>query len=151
MTGGLYLNVLFRRKGLDELFSMKSVPQPYERVRELLGVGAADEPLFSTLFTEEAPVPAPRFEGDGLRVRYLGHACVLLEARGVSILCDPMVSYKYDGGMSRYTFADLPETIDYIVLTPNHQDHVMFETLLQLRHKTSSVCLNQTCRGCSTV
>jgi L-ascorbate metabolism protein UlaG (beta-lactamase superfamily) len=64
---------------------------------------------------------------------------VLLEAKGVSILCDPVVSYKYDGGTSRYTFADLPEVIDYILLTHNHQDHVMFETLLQLRHKTRNI------------
>lgn len=145
--GGLYLNVPFRHEGLDELFGMKSKPQPYERVRELLGVGAADDALFSTLFTEEAPAPAQRFEGDGVRVRYLGHACVLLEAKGVSILCDPMVSYKYDGGMSRYTFADLPETIDYIVLTHNHQDHVMFETLLQLRHKTKNVIIPASAGG----
>jgi L-ascorbate metabolism protein UlaG (beta-lactamase superfamily) len=70
-----------------------------------------------------------------LRVRYFGHACVLMEAKGVSILCDPVISYQLEGGTPRYTFADLPETLDYVLITHNHQDHCMFETLLQLRHK----------------
>jgi L-ascorbate metabolism protein UlaG (beta-lactamase superfamily) len=77
--------------------------------------------------------------GDGVRIRYFGHACVLIEARGVSILCDPVISYMYDSEVPRYTFADLPETIDYVLITHNHQDHCMFETLLQLRHKTRHV------------
>jgi L-ascorbate metabolism protein UlaG (beta-lactamase superfamily) len=137
--GCLYLNLPFKHPGLDELFRMKSVPQPFERIRELLNINAGDEPLFSNLFTDDVPEKVSVYEGDGVRVRYFGHACVLLEARGLSILCDPVVSYKYDGGTSRYTFADLPEVIDYILLTHNHQDHVMFETLLQLRHKTRSI------------
>jgi L-ascorbate metabolism protein UlaG (beta-lactamase superfamily) len=145
--GGLHVNVPFRHEGLDELFRMRSAPQPLERARELLHVEAAEMPLLSALFTEDAPGPAARFEGDGLRVRYFGHACVLLESGGVSVLCDPVVSYKYDGGTSRYTFADLPETIDYVLLTHNHQDHVMFETLLQLRHKIRNVVVPRSTGG----
>ena len=63
----------------------------------------------------------------------------VFETKGVSILTDPVISYKYDGGIQRYTFEDLPETIDYVLITHNHQDHCMFETLLQLRHKTKHV------------
>jgi L-ascorbate metabolism protein UlaG (beta-lactamase superfamily) len=33
----------------------------------------------------------------------------------------------------RFTLEDLPDVIDYVVLTHNHQDHVLLETLLQLR------------------
>jgi hypothetical protein len=29
----------------------------------------------------------------------------------------------------------LPEVIDYVLTTHNHQDHILFETLLQLRHR----------------
>ena len=39
----------------------------------------------------------------------------------------------------RYTYADLPETIDYVLITHNHQDHCMFETLLQLRHRIKNI------------
>jgi L-ascorbate metabolism protein UlaG (beta-lactamase superfamily) len=37
--------------------------------------------------------------------------------------------------VSRYTFDDLPDEIDYVFITHSHQDHILFETILQLRHK----------------
>jgi len=37
--------------------------------------------------------------------------------------------------VSRYTYQDLPDSIDYVVITHNHQDHVLFETILQIKHK----------------
>jgi L-ascorbate metabolism protein UlaG (beta-lactamase superfamily) len=52
---------------------------------------------------------------------------------------DPALSYSYDNGIERYTYEDLPETIDYVLITHSHQDHVMFETLLQLRHKIKNI------------
>jgi L-ascorbate metabolism protein UlaG (beta-lactamase superfamily) len=51
------------------------------------------------------------------------------------MLFDPVLSYTYESNISRYTYLDLPEVIDYVLITHNHQDHVLFETLLQLRHK----------------
>src|SRR6478609_1532164 len=35
--------------------------------------------------------------------------------------------------------AYLPEQIDYVLITHNHQDHVLFETLLQIRHKVKNI------------
>jgi L-ascorbate metabolism protein UlaG (beta-lactamase superfamily) len=70
-----------------------------------------------------------------VRIRYLGHACLLIQTREVSILSDPILSYRHEGGIPRYTYDDLPEEIDYVVITHNHQDHILLETLLQLRHK----------------
>jgi L-ascorbate metabolism protein UlaG (beta-lactamase superfamily) len=49
------------------------------------------------------------------------------------VMSDPVVSYAYPTDIPRYTHADLPDTIDYVVITHNHQDHVLIETLLQLR------------------
>jgi L-ascorbate metabolism protein UlaG (beta-lactamase superfamily) len=51
------------------------------------------------------------------------------------MLFDPALSYTYESDISRYTYQDLPDSIDYVVITHNHQDHVLFETLLQIRHK----------------
>lgn len=68
-----------------------------------------------------------------------GHACVLIESARTSVLVDPLVSYKYEEGIFRYTYADLPEKIDYVLITHNHQDHCMLETLLQLRHRIKHV------------
>jgi L-ascorbate metabolism protein UlaG (beta-lactamase superfamily) len=64
---------------------------------------------------------------------------VLVETPSTSILFDPVLSYTYESSISRYTYLDLPDTIDYLVITHNHQDHVLFETLLQLRHRVRHV------------
>jgi L-ascorbate metabolism protein UlaG (beta-lactamase superfamily) len=63
----------------------------------------------------------------------------LIETQGLSLLFDPVISYTYECETSRYTFEDLPESIDYVVITHNHQDHILFETLLQIRHKVKSI------------
>lgn len=138
--GHVYLNLPFRHAGLGELFKMKETPQTFGHIAEALGVGGADEAAFSRFFTEEAPPPTPdAYAGEGVRIRYFGHACILIEAGGTSILSDPVISYDYAADVSRYTFSDLPEHIDYVFLTHNHQDHLMFETLLQLRHKIKNI------------
>jgi L-ascorbate metabolism protein UlaG (beta-lactamase superfamily) len=145
--GSLHLGVPFDSEGLRALCRMKDEAAPYETVREALGVGVADEPLFRTFFTDEPP-PAPRpYEGAGVRVRYFGHACVLIESARTSVLCDPVVSYHGASGVARYTFADLPERIDYALITHNHQDHCMFETLLQLRHRIRHVVVPRSSGG----
>ncbi|NEO98536.1 MAG: NAD-dependent epimerase/dehydratase family protein [Symploca sp. SIO2E9] len=133
--GYLHLNLPFNDSRLDRLFQMRETPQPYIQIKNLLGIAEEDEALFSSFFTEEPPQKEPKYSGDSVRIRYFGHACVLIETKDVSILCDPLISYQHQQGIPRYTYADLPETIDYALITHNHQDHCMFETLLQLRHK----------------
>ena len=131
----LNLNLPFHDPRLDELFQMRNIPQPLTQIKNLLGITPEDEALFSSFFTEEPPQKEPKYSGDSIRIRYFGHACVLIETKDVSILCDPLISYEHQKGIPRYTYADLPEKIDYALITHNHQDHCMFETLLQLRHK----------------
>lgn len=138
-SGKLYLRIPFRSVALDELFKMKTEPQSFDYIKEVLGVPEANEKLFSSFFTTEAPPRPSGYDGDAVRVRYFGHACVLVESSETNILFDPLISYKYDNGVQRYTYADLPEVIDYVVITHSHQDHCMFETLLQLRHKIRKV------------
>jgi len=135
----LHLKAPFASEALDELSRMRSVPQSYGRIKEILAVPDTADELFSTFFTEEQSKPASRFDGEGVRIRYFGHACILLESKNVSILCDPIISYKYDTNLFRYTFSDLPETIDYVLITHYHQDHLMLEMLLQLRHKVKTI------------
>lgn len=138
-NGRVDLKIPFNSSALDELFKMRTEPQPLGYITELLGVSADDAERFNQFFTTDAPPPPQRFNGDGVRIRYFGHACVLFESRNISILTDPVVSYAYPGSSERYSLADLPPVIDYVVITHNHQDHCMFETLLQLRHKIKQI------------
>ncbi|HVT17482.1 MAG TPA: MBL fold metallo-hydrolase [Thermoanaerobaculia bacterium] len=137
--GLLFVRRPFHHEGIDVLFGMKRRPRPYGSIKELLGIEDGDEPLFRTFFTTEAPVPYAHYQGTGMRTRYFGHACILVEGKGVSILSDPVLSYEYHADLPRYTYSDLPDRIDYVVITHNHQDHVLLETLLQLRHKIGAV------------
>jgi L-ascorbate metabolism protein UlaG (beta-lactamase superfamily) len=138
--GVLFVHKPFNHPGIDEIFRMKTSPRPYGHIRELLGIAdGADEELFRTFFTEEAPAPYQPYDGPGMRTRYFGHACILIEAPGFSVLSDPVISYDYHADLPRYTYSDLPDTIDYVVITHNHQDHVLLETMIQLRHKIGTV------------
>ncbi|MEO1004643.1 MAG: thioester reductase domain-containing protein [Cyanobacteria bacterium J06638_38] len=143
----LHLDLSFSDSRLDRLFQMRDVPQPYGQIKELLGITEQDEGLFSSFFTEEPPQKEPKYSGDSVRVRYFGHACVLIETKDISILCDPLISYQHQEGIPRYTYADLPEKIDYALITHNHQDHYMFETLLQLRHKIEHIVVPKSNSG----
>jgi L-ascorbate metabolism protein UlaG (beta-lactamase superfamily) len=137
--GLLLVDRPFHHEGFDELFSMKRQPKPYGAIKELLGVGDGDDALFRSFFTDEEPAPYFQYEGQGMRTRYFGHACILVEAKGVSILSDPVLSYEYHADLPRYTYSNLPDRIDYVVITHNHQDHVLLETLIQIRHKIGAI------------
>jgi L-ascorbate metabolism protein UlaG (beta-lactamase superfamily) len=82
-----------------------------------------------------------------VRVRYFGHACVLIETKSTSILIDPVISYRINEGIDRYSFTDLPERIDYVLITHNHQDHCVFETLLKIKHKVGQVIVPRSNNG----
>lgn len=135
----LHLSLPFTHEGIDELFKMRQVPQTVCHLKQYLNVPAEKEALFSSFLTEEEPPKPSRYQGDRVRIRYLGHACVLVETKDVSVLTDPVISYSYNSEFPRYTYLDLPEIIDYVLITHSHADHLMLETLLQLRHKIGHV------------
>ena len=134
----VYLDIAFSDSKLDTFFRMKEEPQSLTKIQEIFEVPQSKKCLFQSFFTTTPPrIPDDRnYYGEGVRLRYFGHACVLVQTKSVSILFDPVVSYPVqENGAPRYTFADLPDCIDYVIITHNHQDHLMFETLLQLRYK----------------
>jgi L-ascorbate metabolism protein UlaG (beta-lactamase superfamily) len=133
-----HLRVPFDDEVVDELFRLKSVPRFWGEIKEMLKVPEASEQLVRSFFTLEPPPPYRPYRGNGMRWRYFGHACILLETPDLSMLFDPVLSYTYESDVSRYTYQDLPDSIDYVVITHNHQDHVLFETILQIRHKVKN-------------
>jgi L-ascorbate metabolism protein UlaG (beta-lactamase superfamily) len=145
--GDVTLDLRFRDPRLDALFRMKREPQPFAAVVDLLGDSVKDVETLRQFFTETAPAPAPRWEGPGVRVRYFGHASLLIEGNGVSVLTDPILSYQYPASPDRFTMADLPERIDYVLLSHSHHDHVHFETLLQLRHMIGHIVVPRNADG----
>lgn len=126
----------FDDPAVDDLFRLDTEPRPLGHIRELLGLGPADEPLVRRLLSGAAAPPPGRWTGSTPRVRYFGHACVLVEWNGTNLLTDPCLGVTPSaGGAERYGFRDLPEKIDYVVVTHNHHDHLALETLLRLRHR----------------
>jgi len=144
----IYLNIPFESSVIDELAKMRRAPQTYEYIRSLVPIKAEEEEVFKTLFTEEVPPPYQRYTGDKIRMRYFGHACILVETKDISILIDPLISYYgYHSDVEHFSDVDLPEVIDYVLITHNHQDHILFETLLPLRHKIKNMIVPRTNSG----
>jgi L-ascorbate metabolism protein UlaG (beta-lactamase superfamily) len=139
--GGVHVRRPFRDPAIDQLFAMRTVPGDAAAVGETLGITASDAAAFAAMFTDEPPRTSDgrRYTGDGVRLRYFGHACVLIESREVTILIDPVVSYDISTELPRYTQRDLPDHIDYVLITHGHADHLMLETLLQLRGRIGTI------------
>lgn len=135
----LHLQRPFRDDSVDRLFQLKAEPQPWYVIKEALQVQDSQDELVQSFLTAETPPAYEPYKGRGVRWRYFGHACILVESNGISMLFDPVLSYTYESDISRYTYLDLPDTIDYVLITHNHQDHVLFETLLQIRHKVKNI------------
>ena len=135
----LHLHMPFDDPRVDALFELKKTPSPLGKIREMLEVEESKDGLLRSFLTAEPPRRYEPYTGCGVRWRYFGHACILIESNGISMLFDPVLSYTYESSVSRYTYLDLPEMLDYVLITHNHQDHVLFETLLQIRHRTRNI------------
>jgi L-ascorbate metabolism protein UlaG (beta-lactamase superfamily) len=140
-TGSLRLNIPFNSEAVDELCQMRHTPKDISYICELLGVDGGNSDLISSFFTESSPHKEQAYSDSNVRVRYYGHACILIESKEVSILCDPLIGYEDSNEIQHYTYDNLPEKIDYVLITHNHQDHLVFESLLQIRHKVKEIVI----------
>jgi L-ascorbate metabolism protein UlaG (beta-lactamase superfamily) len=146
--GVLHLDIPFSHPAIDVLAGMKRQPRRRDEVKKLLNLPPAGEALLDSFFTTEPPPTYQKYEGDAIRMRYFGHACVLIETREVSILVDPVVSYYgYQHDVDRFSDIDLPDVIDYVLITHNHQDHILLETLLALRSRIRHIVIPKSTGG----
>lgn len=136
----IVLDIPFADPRWERLARARIRPVAVDELARELGIEDADRALFERLFTTEPPVRdcLPPSD-DGVRVRYFGHACVLVESRDTSVLVDAVLASGRDGGAARFTFDDLPDTIDYLFLTHAHADHFSIENLLKLRGRVGTV------------
>lgn len=143
------LRLPFASPALDALYRARSEPVALDALREQLGSALADEDAarFAELFTTQPPPPAEPYRGDGMRIRYFGHACLVFETATTTIVLDPLASYTYPALPPRFTYLDLPPRIDYLLISHGHHDHVLIEPLLQLRHKVGCVVVPRNIKG----
>lgn len=135
----LELRIPFSDERVDAIIKLRREARPREEIKALFGVQGANEALLDSFLTSEAPGPRRPRPSAGVRLTYLGHACVLMETKDVSVLTDPVVGYHRAPSPRRTTVADLPDRIDYVVITHAHADHLMLETLLELRSRIGTV------------
>lgn len=145
----IYLQTPFSDKRLDILFKSKQEACELRDLINLFNIPKTNQKLFKSFFTSNNPRQPNdnNYKGAGIRLRYFGHACILIETDSTSILFDPVISYEISNDIPRYTFADLPDKIDYVVITHCHADHIMFETLLQLRYKIRHIIFPSNQKG----
>ncbi|MEU0130490.1 MBL fold metallo-hydrolase [Streptomyces sp. NPDC006289] len=127
---------------LDTVFRGGLDPRELDRVTAELGLEGERAQTFKDLFEEAGGAPATEGDGEDV-IEYVGHACVFVRHRGTTFLVDPVISYSGypHGSDGRFTFDDLPERIDYVMITHNHQDHMLLETLLKIRHRVGRVVI----------
>lgn len=142
----LDLHIPFRHPGLAELFQAKVRPTTLGRLREALELGDAEAAQLGGLLTTEPDVAADRHIDGGSRIRYFGHACLVLQTPEAAIITDPWVSADASA-TDRFTYRDLPDHIDLALITHGHQDHIVLETLLALRGRIGAVVVPRSGRG----
>lgn len=144
----IHLKIPFNSTAIDELFEMRHTPKPFGFIKDVLGISSEQESLFKTFFMEDGPERNSTYAGDSMRIRYLGHASILMESKGVSVLTDPLIGYKFaNSDEESYSFSDLPHIVDYVLLTHTHADHVVLESLLQLRHRIRNIVVPRSGAG----
>ncbi len=140
-NGGIDWPVHFEDTRVDEFFSLALIPKRLGYIRELLGTPIEiDDQRLKSFFTERPRKPCERWDESRVRYRYFGHACVLLQYKGASILVDPFIALRPAGdGEERFSYDDLPDRIDYLLVTHNHLDHFNPEILLRLRSQIGAI------------
>lgn len=101
----------------------------------------ADElkPIYTNLKSISADTPV---------IIWFGHSSYLIKSNGITILVDPVFSgnaspvsfiAKAFKGADRYTPADFG-TIDLLIITHDHYDHLDYKTIKDLQPKIKQVC-----------
>ena len=90
----VHLEIPFEHPFIDAISKMKRQAQPLDEIKKMVTFkNTSQEELFENLFTETAPPVYQKYTGDKARMRYFGHASILVETKDITILVDPLVSY----------------------------------------------------------
>lgn len=146
----LHLPFDFKSEQVDKIFYLQTNPIKLYDLVEYLEIPEIKIGKLQHLVEPYCPMESVNnnYTGKGIRVRYINHACVLLQTNEINILIDPIVSHYQVSNIERFTLHDMPNVIDYVVITHNHQDHIVIETLLALRNKIKKIIVPQNSPGC---
>lgn len=144
--GILDLRIPFRHPGLEELVQSRVHGTTLRRLREMLELGDDETEAISALLAGQPDLAPDRHIESGGRIRYFGHACLVMQTPEAAIITDPWVSSEASAS-DRFTYRDLPDHIDLVLITHGHQDHIVLETLLALRGRIGSVVVPRASRG----
>jgi L-ascorbate metabolism protein UlaG (beta-lactamase superfamily) len=142
----LDLRIPFRHPGLAELFRSRIHGTTMARLREALDLDDDEATRLDGLLADEPDLPGDRHIETGGRIRYFGHACLVLQTPQAAIVVDPFISAD-TAAADRFTYRDLPDHIDLVLISHGHQDHIVLETLLQLRGRVGAVVVPKSSRG----
>jgi L-ascorbate metabolism protein UlaG (beta-lactamase superfamily) len=142
----LELRLPFRHPGLAELVRAKIHPATLARLSDALELSEDQAARLDRLLIPGPDLPGDRHIDGGGRIRYFGHACLVLQTPQAALITDPFISADVAAG-DRFTYRDLPEHVDLVLITHGHQDHIVLETLLQLRGRVGAVVVPRSSRG----
>jgi L-ascorbate metabolism protein UlaG (beta-lactamase superfamily) len=142
----LTLRIPFRHPGLEELFRARIKVSTLGRLREALELGDAEADRLEGMLAAEPTLASDRHIDAGARIRYFGHACLVMQTPEAAIITDPWVNADASA-TDRFTYRDLPDHIDLALITHGHQDHIVLETMLQLRGRVGAVVVPRSSRG----
>jgi L-ascorbate metabolism protein UlaG (beta-lactamase superfamily) len=143
----LIVPIDFDNRGVDLLSRARLEPVSLVELSVELGLDGATQRLLP-FFTDVPPIRiAPRYNGDGVRVRYFGHACVLVQTATTGVLIDPRFAFERNEDLATLTFYDLPDFVDHVFISHSHQDHFCPETLTQLRGRVGRFLVPRNNRG----
>ena len=142
----LDLRIPFRHPGLEELFRSRVHGTTLNRLREMLELSDDEAAALGQLLADQPDLYGSRHIDGGARIRYFGHACLVLQTPQAAIITDPWVSADTSAS-GRFTYRDLPDYLDLALITHGHQDHVVLETLLALRGRVGAVVVPRPSRG----
>ncbi|MFD6287032.1 MBL fold metallo-hydrolase [Streptomyces sp. NPDC060205] len=142
----LELDIPFRHAGFEELFKARVQPTTLAKLREALELDDTRTGQLSGMLSDRPSLAEDRHIDAGGRIRYFGHACLVLQTHEAAVVTDPFISADNTAG-DRYTLDDLPDYIDLVLITHGHQDHIVLETLFQLRGRVGRIVVPRSSRG----
>jgi L-ascorbate metabolism protein UlaG (beta-lactamase superfamily) len=144
----LVLPLTFDHELIDDLAGMRLTACPRSALQEKLSRAGVSEHAWDDFLTPQPPMRrSPQYTQAGVRVRYFGHACVLVQTESVSVLLDPLTAWQRDDTEATLTFDDLPDFIDYVVISHGHGDHFVPEVLIQLRRRVGTIVVPRNDQG----